>query len=355
MKKSKIFFGGAVLGLVSAAVYSYVKNYVELAREKKEAPQEDGTIEETSEFEAEATETAEEAEIICDGDTGKTGGIDLEVAKAAAEKTIQNITEGAKKLWGVTKDSAKAVSGVVMENYGDSINGAKDKVAAAAETVKSKAVEVKDAAVTKYSEIKKQVLPEEEAPEEEEIAETAEEAVEETAAEAVPVKEKIEKAFETAQETLREKKDQLTGKIENFKQENPEKIEKIEKVKEDAKSALNAAAEAITGIFDNVSKKVADLKKDICDAEEVTPVEEAEALAEEAPDEEIFEAEAPLEEAPSEEEPVDFIRQAAEAAPQLVKEVSEPAEPVEKKAETAEKSTDFNDIQSKAQEFIQNL
>lgn len=200
----KLFLGGAALGVAAAAAYSYIKNYKELAP-KTEGGDAEGV----------------------DGEEVKRSyqKIDMNVAKEAAKQTFEDFKDGSKKAWGVACDSAKAVSGIVMENYGDQINGAKEKVQEAARNVKDFAEDKFDIAKDKISEtwgdIKTQVTDKSDI-----------------------VKDKVA-------EKLNEFKESFTEKVENFKEENPQILEGVEKVKQTAQEAFETVKEKVSDFVSN--------------------------------------------------------------------------------------------------------
>lgn len=150
---AKLIFGGVCVGITAALAYQYIKKYKELAPKKIQEP--DFIPEEGEEFVPEEKRTY--------------SAIDMEVAKEAAVQTFESIKTGGRKAWGVVSDSAKAVSGIVMDNYGDSINAAKENAAEkfrnakdfAAEkagVIKEKAADtfdtVKETVTVKFNEVK---------------------------------------------------------------------------------------------------------------------------------------------------------------------------------------------------------
>ena len=97
-KLTNLFLGSAFLGAAAATVYTYIKNYKELAPETADRA-----------VDAEGDEEAAERSY---------SSINMDAAKEAAKKTATTIKEQSVKAWGVAKDSAKAVYDNVMENNG---------------------------------------------------------------------------------------------------------------------------------------------------------------------------------------------------------------------------------------------
>ncbi|MBP5294817.1 MAG: hypothetical protein J6Y95_03760 [Lachnospiraceae bacterium] len=112
----KVILGGIAAGAAAAVGYTYVKRYKEVLKEHEEKKAADRAAEG---LEEEAQEEMAER---------KFSTIDMDVAKEAAVKTFESLKEGGKKAWGVAVDSGKAVSEIVNENYGESIQKAKEKV-----------------------------------------------------------------------------------------------------------------------------------------------------------------------------------------------------------------------------------
>lgn len=124
---TKWLLGSAVAGATAATVYSCVKKYRAIIKDSEN----DGT---------------------------KENGIDLDAAKKATKETFSALLKGSEKAFTVAKDSAKAVSDIVMENYGEEIQSAKDLASEKYEEVKGIALdkvgEFKEMAGEKYDEFK---------------------------------------------------------------------------------------------------------------------------------------------------------------------------------------------------------
>ena len=203
LKFHKILFGGALIGATAALASTYLKKYNDL---KPETPE---------------------------GEEGEEGtrsyfNVDKDAAVEAAKQTAESVKNGAVKAWGVTKDSAKAVSDVIMDNYGDSINASKAKVDDALEGAKEKLGEVKEAASEKFGEIK------ESNPE---------------------VFEKIDEFKETA----REKFDEVVERFQKSDEEAPEGeccCGNTEDAKEQVEEAFAEAEAAVTGAEEGVEEAV---------------------------------------------------------------------------------------------------
>ncbi len=206
---TKFLLGTAVLGLVSAAAYTFVKKYQEYA--PKELPEKGPDGEEIQ---------------------PATIKIDMDAAKKAAGETATVLSEQAKKFAHAASDSAKAVGGVIRENYGPEIESAKRNAA-------EKYAEVKEYAAGKFATAK------------EYAGEKWEQAKEYAG-------EKWEQAKEFVQNKVQEFKDRAEEEDPNETAETAGVDELFDEVKEKAEEALNDAEEAVQETAENAEKKTED-------------------------------------------------------------------------------------------------
>ena len=206
---SKLLLGTAVLGLVSAAAYTFVKKYQELA--PKAIPEKGPDGEEI---------------------TPATFQIDMDAAKKAAGETATVLSEQAKKFAHAASESAKAVGGVIRENYGTEIDSAK-------KAASEKFAEAKEFAAEKFATAK-------------EYAGEKWEQAKEAAGE------KWEQAKEFVQTKVQEFKDRAEEEDPNETAETASVDELFDEVKEKAEEALNEAEEAVEETAENAEKKTED-------------------------------------------------------------------------------------------------
>lgn len=205
---SRVLLGAAVLGLAAAAAYTFYKKYQALA--PKELPEKG----------ADGEETVQPIKI------------DMDAAKKAAGETAQAISAQTKKFAHVASESAKAVGGVIRENYGEEIDSAK-------RTASEKYAEVKEFAAGKFAEAKEYAG------------------------------EKWEQAKEYAGEKWEEAKEYVQNKVQEIKKQVEETEdaeadtagdvdELFDEVKEKAEEALTEAEDAVTEATETAEKKTDD-------------------------------------------------------------------------------------------------
>ena len=193
----KLLLGGAVLGAAAATTYTYIKKYKEL-------------IPEEPEFDP---DTAVDGEVVKSRSYSK---IDMAIAKEAAKATFVSIKDGGKKAWKTASDSAKAVSDVVMDNYGDSIHNAKAKVTDAYNTAKDFTVEKAGALKERLGDVTESV------------------------------KDKFTEKGANARDFVSEKAEAVKERFETFKSENPQFEESVQEAKETACRAYESVKDKIS-------------------------------------------------------------------------------------------------------------
>ncbi len=214
---TKLFLGAVALGVSAATAYTFVKRYQQYA--PKALP-----------------ENA--------GDEVVTPSIDRDAAKRAADETIEIVKTQAGKAFRTLGESAKAVGGVISENYGEEIGSAKkyagEKFDAAKEYASEKFAEAKEYAGEKFTQAKEYVQDKyrDFADKNPKVAETIENVRDSAERTYQEVKEKVADFFDSAEKPEdtdpEEEKDPVAEAVEN-----------AEKAAEDALKA----AENTTGDF----------------------------------------------------------------------------------------------------------
>ncbi|MBR4768393.1 MAG: hypothetical protein IK088_05400 [Lachnospiraceae bacterium] len=221
---SKLFFGAALAGAAAATAYTFVKKYREIA--PKALPAGDGEIEAKPE-------------------------IDYNAVKQAAGETFEAVKTEAGRIAKTLGESAKAVGSVVMDNYGDDIQAAKEKAG-------EKFDEAKEYAGVKFREAK-------------DLAGV-----------------KFAEAKEYAGEKFNQAKSYIQDKYEEFSKNNPKVSETIDSLKEGAERTYTTVKEKVNEFVEELKteqpeKPCSEPEEDGC--ADTDPIEEALEEAEELKEE----------------------------------------------------------------------
>ena len=222
----KILLGGVALGAVAATAFTYVKKYKELDNEQNE---DTDVLPETEEF----TEDTKR----------KYSKIDMGTAKKAAKRTAESIKDGSVKAWNCAKDSAKAVGGVVMDNYG---NKTKNAVTDTYENVKEFTLEktgiVKDKVQDVYGNVKEKV---------QDAYGEVKERFTGNGEDGTSFKEKAEEFKNNVTESLEDAKALVKDKFDTFKNENPDFLEGLDNAKKSVERAYENVKDRVSAFVNN--------------------------------------------------------------------------------------------------------